>query len=165
MPKAGLVLAGERLVDRAVGLARDAGCRPVIAVVRDATPVAGTVAVVNPDPERGMRSSLALAVEAAGAAPALAVLLVDNPGLRAEAVRAVVGAWRPGRIAVGRYRTGRGHPIVMSPEMWRAALEVAGPDEGARAYLSAHPDLVDGVDLPGEPADIDTPDDLARWQD
>lgn len=163
-PKAELVVAGTRLVDRAVRAARDAGCDPVIAVVRTSMSVPGAVTVVNPDPERGMRSSLALAVEAAGSAEALAVLLVDVPGITAEALRAVAAAWAPGRIAVGRYANRRGHPAVMAPDQWRAALDLAGPDEGARAYLAAHPEHVDEVEVPGDPADLDTPDDLARWQ-
>ncbi|MDT4942930.1 MAG: hypothetical protein QOJ34_3019, partial [Pseudonocardiales bacterium] len=36
-------------------------------------------------------------------------------------------------------------------------------DEGARALLAARPDLVDEVDVPGDPTDLDTPADLARW--
>ncbi len=40
-PKAELVVAGVRLLDRAVTVLREAGCDPVVAVVRDATPVAG----------------------------------------------------------------------------------------------------------------------------
>jgi molybdenum cofactor cytidylyltransferase/nicotine blue oxidoreductase len=164
-PKAELVLDGGRLVDRAVAAAQDAGCAPVIAVVRAGTSVPGATAVVNPGPERGMRSSLALAVEAAPADVAgLAVLLVDAPGVGSAAVRAVVAAWTPGRIAVGRFRGRRGHPVVMAPAMWRSALELAAPDEGARALLAARPELVDEVDVPGDPMDLDTPEDVARWQ-
>ena len=163
-PKADLVIDGARLLDRAVAAAHDAGCAPVYAVVRKGTDVAEAIAVVNPDPERGMRSSLELAVAAAGDADALAVLLVDNPGISAGAIEAVVDAWTPGRIAVGRYADRRGHPIVMAPGRWLAALEIAGPDEGARRFLAAHAELVDEVDVPGDPSDLDTPDDLARWQ-
>ncbi|HZC70024.1 MAG TPA: NTP transferase domain-containing protein [Jatrophihabitans sp.] len=165
-PKAELVVDGVRLLDRAVAAARDAGCAPVIAVVRAGTEVAGARLVVNPDPERGMRSSLTLAVDAIDPADAdaLAVVLVDTPGVTAQAIRAVMTAWQPGRIAIGRYATGRGHPTVMSADLWRAALEVAGPDEGARAFLGAHPELVDDVPVSGDPADLDTSDDLARWQ-
>lgn len=162
-PKAELVVAGQRLLDRAVAALRDGGCLPVIAVVRQGTAVTGADAVVNPDPDRGMRSSLELAVAAADGADALAVLLVDTPGIGTDAVRAVVAAWRPGRIAIGRYGARRGHPTVMSPAQWRAALESAGPDEGARALLGAHPELVDEVPVAGDAADLDTPDDLARW--
>jgi len=162
-PKADVVVAGTRLLDRALAAARDAGCVPIYAVVRAGTEVTDAVAVVNPDPGRGMRSSLELAVAAAGAADALAVLLVDNPGISASGIEAVVTAWAPGRIAVGRYGNRRGHPTVMSPDLWRAALADAGPDEGARAFLAAHPTLLDEVEAPGDPADLDTPDDLARW--
>lgn len=163
-PKAELVVDGVRLVDRAVGTAHAAGCAPVIAVVRVGVPVDRARVVVNPDPERGMCSSLALAVAAAGDAAALAVLLADLPGVGAEAVRAVVAAWTPGRIAVGRYAGRRGHPVVMSPDLWRDALKLAGPDEGARALLAARPWLVDDVDVPGDPTDLDTPEDVARWR-
>ena len=163
-PKAELVVAGVRLLDRAVTVLREAGCDPVVAVVRDATPVAGAEAVVNPDPDRGMRSSLELAVRAAPGADALAVVLVDTPGIGADAVRRVVAAWRPGRIAVGRYGERRAHPTVMSPQLWQAAVELAGPDEGARALLRARPELVDEVLVEGDVSDLDTPADLDAWK-
>ncbi len=112
-----------------------------------------------------MRSSLALAVDAAEAAgaEALAVLLVDLPGVPADAVRAVVTGWRPGRIAVASYGGRRGHPTVMAPPLWRSALRLAAPDEGARALLASRADLVDEIAVAGDPADLDTPADLAAW--
>jgi molybdenum cofactor cytidylyltransferase/nicotine blue oxidoreductase len=165
MPKAELVVAGERLLDHAVGVVVDAGCRPVWAVVRAGVPVSGAQRIVNPQPARGMRSSLDLAVTAAEHAglDALAVVLVDLPGLTVGDVAAVSQAWAPGRIAVGRCAGRRAHPTVMGVATWRAALDAAGPDEGARAYLAAHPDLVDDVAVHGDPSDLDTPDDLRRW--
>jgi molybdenum cofactor cytidylyltransferase/nicotine blue oxidoreductase len=162
--KAELVVDGARLLDRAVAVLRDAGCDPVIAVVREGTSVAGVSAVVNPDPGRGMRSSLELAVDAAGDADALAVLLVDTPGIESDAVRAVIAAWRPGRIAVARYGVRRGHPTVMGLPDWRAAVQLAGPDEGARALLAAHADRVDEIEVSGDATDLDTPDDITRWE-
>jgi molybdenum cofactor cytidylyltransferase/nicotine blue oxidoreductase len=164
-PKADLVVAGRRLLDRAVTVLRDGGCDPIIAVVRAGTAVGGVRAVVNPDPARGMRSSLALAVQAAtlARADALAVLLVDTPGVGAVAVRTVVEAWQPGRIAVAGYQGRRGHPTVMAPELWRDAVAIAAPDEGARALLAARPELVDEIDVSGDPTDLDTPDDIRRW--
>jgi molybdenum cofactor cytidylyltransferase/nicotine blue oxidoreductase len=163
-PKADLIVGGRRLLVRAVDTLRDAGCDPVIAVVRDGTePVSGAIAVVNPDPSRGQRSSLELAVAAGESCDAIAVVLVDVPGIGADAVRTVIEAWRPGRVAVARYGTVRGHPTVMAPELWREALALAGPDEGARALLRARADQVDEIDAHGDPADLDTPDDLARW--
>lgn len=163
-PKAGLLVAGRRLVDLAVAALRDGGCEPVIAVVRADVAVPDAVLVVNPHPERGMRSSLELAVEAAADADALAVLLVDTPGIGARAVRAVAEAWRPGRIAIAGYAGRRGHPTVMAPGLWRRALAEAGPDEGARALLRARAELVDEIAVPGDPTDLDTPAELAQWR-
>lgn len=186
-PKAELRLGGIRLIDRAVAALRGSGCEPVVAVVRAGTAVEDAIAVLNPDPRRGMRSSLELAVAACaepgtgaqsgtgtdpgtaarsggGAVEGIAVVLVDMPGVDARAVRDVVTAWTPGRIALGSYPGGaRGHPIVMSVRSWAEAIAGAGADEGARAFLRDHAALVDLVPVAGTPHDLDTPADLARW--
>ena len=165
-PKADLVVDCVRLLDRAAGVLAAAGCSPVVAVLApgaQAPPDPAVRVVPNPDPGRGMRSSLELAVAAAGPAAALAVLLVDTPGIGPAAVRATVAAWRPGRVAVGAYGGRQGHPVVMAPDRWRQALALAGPDEGARGLLRNRPDLVDLVEVAGDPADLDTPDDVRAW--
>ena len=163
VPKAELTLDGARLVDRAVAALRGGGCASVFAVVRPGVEVPDAVVIVNEHPDRGMRSSLEHAVAAADGRDALAVLLVDTPGVSVDAVAAVVAAWRPGRVAVASYGGRRGHPTVMSPALWRDALALAGADEGARAFLAAHPELVDDVLVAGSAVDLDTPEDLARW--
>lgn len=162
-PKATIVVDGVRLVDRAVTALRAAGCAEVVAVVRAHTDVPGALVVVNPEPDLGLRSSLTLAVQATPDADAIAVVLVDMPGVGAEAIRSVTAAWRPGRVAVARYGDESGHPIVMSPQLWRMALTTAGPDEGARQFLATHGDLVDEVAAAGERIDLDTPEDLLRF--
>jgi len=166
-PKGELVLDGTRLVDRAAAVLRAGGCDPVLAVVRPGVVAPG--GVVNPDPARGLRSSLELGLgavaDAAGDVIAVAVLLADLPGVPADAVQGVLAAWRPGRITVAAYAGVRGHPIVMEPGLWREAIALAGPDEGARALQRAHPELVDEVAVAGDPTDLDTPADLRRWLD
>lgn len=161
-PKAEVRVAGVRLLDRAVATLRDAGCADVVAVVRVGAEAAGTVTVVNSDPDRGMRSSLELGVDAAEriGCDAIAVGLVDTPGIGPEAFATVVRAWRPGRITVGSYGGRRGHPTVMAPRMWREALSLAAPDTGARELLRTRPELVDDIAVPGDPSDLDTPADL-----
>lgn len=173
--KADLVVDGTRLLDRAVAALRAGGCDPILAVVRARTaparvsPTGVALEIVNPDPARGQRSSLALAVAGAAGAfagdptAALAVLLVDAPGVGADAVRATIAAWRPGRIAAACYRGRRGHPIVMAVADWELALDLAGPDEGARALLAVAADRVDEIAVEGDPTDLDTPEDLVRW--
>ncbi len=164
-PKATLDVGGVRLLDLVVMALREAGCDPIHVVVRPDVAVSGARRVVNPDPARGMRSSLDLAIEAAAGAEALAVVLVDTPGLTAASVRSVIAAWQPGRIAIAVAKGQRAHPTVMSPDLWREALAGAGPDEGARGLLAARPDLVDEVEVDADPTDLDTPADLARWLD
>lgn len=163
-PKAEIEIDGDRLLDHCVQVLRAAGCLPVYAVVRGATLVRQAEAVVNDAPDRGLLSSLRLGVAAAGHADAIAVVLVDMPGITAADTRAVVQAWRPGRIAVARYADRAGHPIVMARDMWGSALAMAGPDDGARAYLGAHPDLIDEIGVGGSGADLDTPEELETWR-
>lgn len=163
-PKAGVLVDGERLVDRAVRTLRAGGVDEVLVVCREPL---GTDAeeLVNPEPERGLRSSLEVGVDEAvrRGAEAVCVVLVDMPGLTSEGVRATVGGWRGDRVALASYAGKGGHPTVMSTVLWRAALALAGPDEGARKFLAEHPDLVDLVPVAGDPHDLDTPADLDDW--
>jgi nicotine blue oxidoreductase len=144
-PKGALVVDGVRLVDRAITALREAGCVEVIAVVRPGVEAEG--AVVNPAPERGLRSSLQLAVDAATHDP-LVVVLADMPGVDAASIRQVLDGWREGRVALAGY----------------AALTTAEPDEGARRFLRANPNLIDIITVGGIGADLDSPADLSSWQ-
>jgi len=159
-PKAELVIAGERLLDRAVRVLHDSGCAEVVAVVRPDTRVEGAVVVVNSDPERGMGSSLRLGLAAASGDRA-AIVLVDTPGISAEAVRRTLGVAAP--VAVATYGGRRGHPVVIVRPLWTNVAALAIGDAGARAFLREHPELITEVACPGDPADIDTAEDLARF--
>lgn len=160
-PKADLVVGGERLLDRAMRVLREGGCAEIVAVVRAGIPATGARVIVNPDPERGMGSSLRLGLAAATGSRA-AILLVDVPGVGADAVRRVLAASSP--VAVATYGGRRGHPVVIDRPLWTEVARLAEGDEGARPFLRAHPDLVREVPCEGSAADIDTPDDLAAWQ-
>jgi CTP:molybdopterin cytidylyltransferase MocA len=159
-PKAELIMAGERLLDRAVRVLREGGCSEVVAVVRPGVELSGAIVVVNPEPDRGMGSSLRLGLGAASGERA-AVVLVDTPGLTADAVRRVVGVAAP--VAVATYAGRRGHPVVIERRLWTEVAALAEGDEGARPFLRAHPGLVTEVACSGDPSDIDTPQDLAAW--
>ena len=159
-PKAELVVAGERLVDRAVRVLRAGGCTEVVAVVRAGLEVDGAVVAVNPDPDRGMGSSLRLGLAAASGARAV-VVLVDTPGIGAAEVRRVLAVDAP--FVIARYGERRSHPVAIDRPLWAEVAALAEGDEGARPFMRAHPDLVTEVSCDGDPSDIDTPADLARW--
>ncbi|MGI8879099.1 MAG: nucleotidyltransferase family protein [Jatrophihabitans sp.] len=165
-PKAEVRVDGERLLDRAIGVLRAGGCAEVVAVVRAGVEVAGATAVVNPDPDRGMSSSLWLGLDAAAEASAgvAVILLVDLPGVPSDAVMGVLGAHDAGAmVAVATYAGTRGHPVAFDRACWAEVAAAARGDNGARAYLAAHPDQVIEVACVGESLDVDTPADLEAW--
>jgi CTP:molybdopterin cytidylyltransferase MocA len=161
-PKAEITLGGERLVDRAVRVLREGGCAEVVAVVRSGVAVDGARTIVNPRPEWGMGSSLQLGL-AAASGDRVAIVLVDTPGVGADAVRRVLAADAP--VAVATYGGRRGHPVVIDRPLWTEVAALAEGDAGARPFMRAHPDLVAEVACEGDPADIDTESDLAAWRD
>lgn len=160
-PKAEVQLGGERLVDRAVRVLREAGCAEVVVVVRDGVDVDGAITVVNPAPERGMGSSLRLALAAASGVRAV-IMLVDTPGVGVDAIGRVLAAKAP--VAIATYGGRRGHPVAIERPLWTEVARLAEGDQGARPFLRANPELVTDVACAGDPGDIDTGSDLAAWR-
>ncbi|MCQ1949172.1 nucleotidyltransferase family protein [Arthrobacter sp. zg-Y859] len=143
-----------------------AGSTEILASVR----LQGAEPVVNPQWELGMGTSYRCGILAALAqepAAAILVALVDQPGLTPAVVSRVLAAGRRGRIAAAGYRgpdgrLRRGHPVLLDASLASRSLERdarysgaelagegkpgAGPDSGARAFLAAHPELLDVVD-------------------
>lgn len=122
--------------------------------------------LVVDDPSRGQGASLAAGVARLAGDPsvaAVAVVLGDEPRLSADAVRRVVGAWRPGGPALrARYRDRPGHPVVFG-RGWFEDLAALDGDEGALGLLEARAGDVREAEVGSEaPADVDTPADYRR---
>jgi CTP:molybdopterin cytidylyltransferase MocA len=167
MPKALVEYEGSLLVERAVRTAK-AVCDPVLVVLgaravdvwRQAD-LDGATVLANQDWETGMASSLRTGLEGLrgwpGRVEAALLLLVDMPGMTAEALRKVAGHASPDALAVATYDGVRGHPVLIGREHWAGVVETAAGDEGARRYLAAH-DVLE-VDCTGlaDPTDLDVP--------
>jgi CTP:molybdopterin cytidylyltransferase MocA len=135
--------------------------------VRKTSDLASTIVVINEDWPTGMGSSLGHGLRAAAStdADAVAVILVDLPGLTTAAVEFLIASASPGMLAVATYGGKRGHPVVLGRDHWAGIIATAVGDVGARAYLRDHTGEVREVpcDEVAEPDDVDTPEAAQRW--
>jgi CTP:molybdopterin cytidylyltransferase MocA len=120
--------------------------------------------VRNPDPSRGLSSSVRVGLEAVrdDAGSAL-IVLGDQPLVPLAAIRALIdGEVDPARpIVVPTYGADGGrNPVLLG----RAAFPLAGQasgDRGLGPLIAAHPELAREVPVEGDNPDVDTRDDLA----
>jgi molybdenum cofactor cytidylyltransferase len=183
---AGVLLAaggGTRFIGPQHKLRADAGGRPLVAYALDALAgsglsllvvVTGAVdlddllpsgveSIANPAWEQGQATSLATAVAWARprAVDAIVVGLGDQPGVTAASWAAIAAAAAT-PIAIATYGGRRGHPVRLDRDVW-TRLPTEG-DAGARSLIGSSPALVTEVPCVGDPADVDTVEDLARWR-
>ncbi len=142
-PKAPFEYDGERLVDRAVRVLREAGCDPVFVILGAwEGNVDDALVIVNHGWEEGMGSSLRIAlkwVNATTEADYAMVTLVDLPGLTGAAVQRLIDA--PPGIAIASYDGERGHPVRIPRVHFRELIDTVAGEEGARAFLAGQADV------------------------
>ena len=119
--------------------------------------------VRNPNPARGMASSVALGfahlLETATAGSAL-LWPVDHAAVTGATVSAVLAA--AGEIAVPTYGGRGGHPTLFRVSVWPELAACADAADGARSVVRSDAARVNrfAVDDPGVLADVDTPEQL-----
>jgi molybdenum cofactor cytidylyltransferase len=118
----------------------------------------GLTLTTNPDPERGMLSSILCGVEALSGSPALLVSPGDLPALSAPTVSAVAAALAAGALlAVPVHAGKRGHPLGIAAALVPEILSL-DPSVGLRQLLDRHPVTEIPVSDPGCVRDVDTPE-------
>lgn len=157
---------GRPLVSWSVQAALEADLDETIVVcgaveVGDLMP-AGVTLIENHAWSSGQASSLRVAVDwgRQQGHDALVVGLGDQPLIPASAWRRVA-AERSRPVATATFEGRRRPPVRLASAVWDL-LPVSG-DEGARVLMAAQPHLVAEVACEGQPADVDTVEDLSRW--
>ncbi len=116
----------------------------------------------HPDWRDGQATSLHAGLDAARSLGATAAVigLADQPFIDADAWQRVGDEL--GKIVVATYDGERGNPVKLHTTVWD--LIPTSGDQGARTLMRTRPDLVVEVACTGSFADIDTTEDLSRWQ-
>ena len=161
---------GVPLLDRTLGALLDAGIGRVIVVTPPAADWGAAVrgladsrvrCVVNPDPSRGMFSSIQIGVREADSGP-IAILPGDMPFVRADTVKRVLDtAMATGALVSPRFEGHRGHPIVLPLDL-RAPVLAAPATAALNDVLRPYRDLILNVDVDdrGVLRDVDVVEDL-----
>jgi molybdenum cofactor cytidylyltransferase len=172
-PKQLLRMAGKTVLQHVVDAAASSPVDEIVVVlghaaeeVRPALAEHPTCRIVkNPDYLEGQSTSFRAGIHAADARAEGAVLLLgDQPGIRPDAIAAVVGAFREwaGPVVQATYGGRPAHPTLIAREVWDEMDQVSG-DQGAREILARHAEWVRPVEVGGSPPDdIDTEEDYLR---
>jgi len=163
---------GEPLLDRTIRSLLDGGVGEVIVVVgadarleleRDVNSLNDPRVrpVENPDPSRGMFSSIQEGARTAQG-DVLLVLPGDMPFVQPATVRQVLDVWALQHgIVSPRYNGKRGHPVAL-PVALRDEILATDPTSNLHEVIKKHLDERTDVDIddPGITRDVDRPEDL-----
>jgi molybdenum cofactor cytidylyltransferase len=154
-------LGAETLLERAVRVARDAKCSPVVvvlgasaALIRAQCELDDAIIVVNHDWADGMGSSIPVGVSALRDVDGCVVMTCDMPAVTAEHLRSLMAS---GELTASSYAGRRGVPAYFPVASFPLLVELHG-DVGARDLLRS----ARCMELSGGELDVDTEKDLAR---
>lgn len=179
-PKPLLEWRGETFLARVVRALREGGCAEVVVVagpeedevarrIAEAARAAGARVAVNPLRDSEQVDSLRAGLAALPAeAEAAVVSPADVPGVEAEAVRAVIRAFRErgAPIVLPVHQGEHGHPGLFARSVW-GELRADPLPEGAHTVIRAHAREVEEVPVenPLVLRDVNTPDDYRSLRD
>jgi molybdenum cofactor cytidylyltransferase len=165
-------IAGRPLLHSAIARAAEVAGTAVTVVLgahaAELTPLLAhsqALIVINRDWREGLASSIRAAVtRLPPTCNAVLLTLVDQAAVTAEDLKRLVGAWRrqPDYIAAARYGMTTGVPAIFPRSAFGELTALRG-DVGARAVLQRNPDRVVRVPMASAALDIDTPEDLLKF--
>lgn len=165
-----LPFAGKTVIEHVIDRVVAGGVADIVVVVGADARVAEAASqrnvrlVHNPDPDRGMLSSVRCGLRALpGTCDAVLVVLGDQPSLSAGLVARVLEVSRtsPGKILVPSFEGRRGHPLLL-PIGYREEVLTRYDEEGLRGLLRTH--AGDVLELPSDASALADMDDLADYR-
>jgi molybdenum cofactor cytidylyltransferase len=160
-PKQLVRIGGEALLERAVRVAREAGCAPIVVVlgaeaerIRAACDLGDAVIVENERWSEGMASSIQTGIRAVGDVDGAVLMTCDQPAVTVGHLRVLMAT---GEVAASAYAGRGGVPAYLPASLFPALMLLRG-DAGARELLRT----ARTVELPGGELDVDTADELAQ---
>jgi CTP:molybdopterin cytidylyltransferase MocA len=160
-PKQLVRLVGERLLERAVRVAAEAGCDPLVVVlgaeaeaIQAACSLGQARVIVNDAWAQGMASSIRCGVAAVTQCNATILMTCDQPAVTATHLQRLMQT-RGEEPVASSYAGRRGVPAYFPATYFTKLFNLEG-DSGARVLL----ETAVSIDLPGGELDIDTPEAL-----
>lgn len=164
----------ETYLARIARLAKQAGASNLIVVIGPPHgPAVGAAArelglgtIVNPLPERGMASSVALGFGAISEYDLDAAWLwpVDHPGVELATLQTLIAAIGAHAVAQPRFGGRGGHPPLIAKAIWPRLAGCGNLQGGARTVIAASDVIKVEVQDTGVVRDVDTPPDLVGFQ-
>ena len=158
--------AAENLMRSADGLSMDRSRITIVTQYPEIMEYAdrqGLKALLNPEPERGISSSLKIGLRENIAAKACLFSVADQPGLTSLSIERLVKEFKGSSSGIACLRSGdrQGNPCIFASKYYRDLLALEG-DRGGKTVLRAHPEDVCFTEvLPGELEDMDYPPEKA----
>jgi molybdenum cofactor cytidylyltransferase len=160
-PKQLVMLGNETLLERAVRIAREAECSPIVVVlgaeaasIQAACDLGSASVMVNESWVEGMGGSIRAGIAALRDVDACVVLTCDMPAVTAAHLSSLMAS---GEVTASSYAGRRGVPAYFPVSTFPLLMELHG-DAGARDLLRSSP----CVELIGGELDVDTVEDLER---
>jgi molybdenum cofactor cytidylyltransferase len=160
-PKQLVTLAGERLLDRTLRIAREADLNPQIVVlganaerIQDECSLESATVIINKEWDEGLGVSLASGVRTLPLGIGAVILTCDQPAVTADHLRLL---FAENHFTASEYGGRHGVPAFFPAAIVQTLATLRG-DAGARALLDAARSIV----LPGGDLDIDTVEALAE---
>ena len=165
-------VGGKPILQHVLDRLAEAGLDDAIVVLgRDAAAIESAInwraerRVINPDPERGLASSLEIGMKAIGPeAAAVLIVLGDQPMIAVTTIQRLIDApadpLRP--VVVPAYANDSGRNPTLVRRAAFGLVDDASGDRGLGPVLASHPELVHEIAMGGDNPDVDTSADLAR---